>query len=85
MSEGLLAVFFFVAGLEVKRELTVGELRERRRAALPVVAAIAGMVVPALVYVVVAWGAEGAGRGWAVPVATDIAFALGVLAVARQG
>jgi NhaA family Na+:H+ antiporter len=84
VSEGLLSVFFFVAGLEVKRELVVGELRERRRAALPVVAAVAGMVAPALVFLLVAWGAPGSGRGWAVPVATDIAFALGVLAVARE-
>ena len=84
ISEGLLALFFFVAGLEVKRELVVGELRERRRAALPVVAAIAGMLVPALVYTAVAWGAEGGGRGWAVPMATDIAFALGVLAIAHE-
>jgi NhaA family Na+:H+ antiporter len=84
VSEGLLSVFFFVAGLEVKRELVLGELAERRRAALPVVAAFAGMVVPAFVFLAVAWGAPGAGRGWAVPVATDIAFALGVLAVARE-
>ena len=84
VSEGLLAVFFFVAGLEVKRELVVGELNSRRTAALPVVAAFAGMVVPALVFLLVAWGADGAGRGWAVPVATDIAFALGVLAIARE-
>ena len=84
VSEGLLSLFFFVAGLEVKRELVVGELRERRRAALPFVAAAAGMVVPALVFLLVAWGAPGSGRGWAVPVATDIAFALGVLAVARE-
>jgi NhaA family Na+:H+ antiporter len=80
-AEGLLTLFFFVAGLEVKRELVVGELRERRRAALPVVAAVAGMVGPALVFLAVAWGAPGAGRGWAVPVATDIAFALGVLSL----
>ncbi len=80
-AEGLLAVFFFVAGLEVKRELVVGELRDRRRAALPVVAAFCGMVVPALVFLAVAWGAPGASRGWTVAVATDIAFALGVLAV----
>lgn len=79
-SEGLLTLFFFVAGLEVKRELVVGELRERRRATLPVLAAAAGMVVPALVFLAVA-GGQG-GRGWAVPVATDIAFALGVLSLA---
>jgi NhaA family Na+:H+ antiporter len=82
VSEGLLSVFFFVAGLEVKRELVVGELRERRKAALPVVAAFCGMVVPALVFLAFARGAPGAGRGWAVPVATDIAFALGVLSIA---
>jgi NhaA family Na+:H+ antiporter len=75
-------VFFFVAGLEVKRELVIGELRERRHAALPVVAALSGMAVPALVFLAVAFRAPGAGRGWAVPVATDIAFALGVLALA---
>jgi Na+:H+ antiporter, NhaA family len=78
-ADGLLAVFFFVAGLEVKRELVVGELADRRVAALPVLAALGGMVVPALVFLAVA-GADG-GRGWAVPTATDIAFALGVLAV----
>ncbi|HEU0130767.1 MAG TPA: Na+/H+ antiporter NhaA [Mycobacteriales bacterium] len=81
-AEGLLSVFFFVAGLEVKRELVTGELRHLRNAALPVVAAAAGMVAPALVFLLVAWGAPGAGRGWTVPVATDIAFALGVLAFA---
>jgi NhaA family Na+:H+ antiporter len=75
-------VFFFVVGVEVKRELVTGELRERRHAVLPVVAALAGMVVPALVFLAVALGTPGAGRGWAVPVATDIAFALGVLALA---
>jgi NhaA family Na+:H+ antiporter len=79
-ADGLLAVFFFVAGLELKRELVVGELTDRRSAALPVLAAAGGMVVPALVYLLVA--GDAAGRGWAVPTATDIAFALGVLAVA---
>ncbi|WP_062203910.1 Na+/H+ antiporter NhaA [Streptomyces sp. NBRC 109706] len=80
-SDGLLAVFFFVAGTELKRELTVGELRRPAAAALPVVAAIGGMVTPALVYLVVAVPRGGAPDGWAVPMATDIAFALGVLAV----
>lgn len=84
-ADGLLAVFFFVAGLELKRELTVGELSTWRAAALPVFAAVGGMVVPAVVFLAVARGATGAGSGWAVPVATDIAFALGVLALAGKG
>jgi NhaA family Na+:H+ antiporter len=84
VADGLLPVFFFVAGLEVRRALVTGELRERRRAALPVLAAFCGMAAPALVFTVVAWGAPGAGRGWAVPVATDVAFALGVLAFTGQ-
>jgi len=80
-ADGLLAIFFFVAGLELKREMVVGQLRQLSEAVLPVVAAVAGMVVPALVYLVVAWRDESALQGWAVPVATDIAFALAVLAV----
>jgi len=80
-ADGLLAVFFFVAGLEVKRELVVGELADRRAAALPALAALGGMVVPALFYLAVAGGDPATARGWAVPMATDIAFALGVLAV----
>ena len=79
--EGLLALFFFVVGLEVKRELVIGDLRDRRAAALPVVAALGGIVVPALLYLALTAGTAGAGRGWAVPTATDIAFALAVLAV----
>lgn len=78
-ADGLLAVFFFIAGLEVKRELVLGELRRWKAAALSLVAAVAGMA--ALVFLAVARGAPGAGDGWAVPVATDIAFALGVLAL----
>ncbi len=78
---GLLTIFFFVAGVEVKEEFVHGELANLRKAALPVLAAVAGMIVPALVYLLVSWGAPGAGRGWAVPTATDIAFALAVLAV----
>ncbi len=80
-ADGLLAVFFFVAGLELKREFVAGDLRDPRRAALPVAAAVGGMVVPALLYVLVNLGGGDALRGWAIPVATDIAFALAVLAV----
>ncbi|MHC0432039.1 Na+/H+ antiporter NhaA [Streptomyces sp. O3] len=80
-SDGLLAIFFFVAGAELKRELVVGELSTAARALLPVVAALSGMVVPALVYGLVATTGGGTWNGWAVPMATDIAFALGVLAV----
>jgi NhaA family Na+:H+ antiporter len=84
VNDGLMAIFFLVVGLEVKRELLVGELRTRRSATLPVVAAVGGMVVPALVYLAVNGGQPG-GRGWGIPMATDIAFALGVLAlVARR-
>jgi NhaA family Na+:H+ antiporter len=79
--EGLLAVFFVVAGLELKRELVVGELRHPRQAMLPIVGALGGMVVPALVCLLVAWGSPGAGQAWPVPTATDIAFALAVLAI----
>lgn len=80
-ADGLLALFFFVAGIELKRELVAGDLSDRRAAALPVAAAICGMVMPAVVYTAVnaAWG--GSLAGWAVPTATDIAFALAVLAV----
>ena len=78
-SDGLLAIFFFVVGLELKRELVAGDLRDPRRAAVPIVAAVGGMAVPALIYTVVNLG--GATEGWAVPTATDIAFALAVLAV----
>ncbi len=80
-SSGLLAVFFFIAGLELREELTHGELRNPRDAALPVIAAAAGVLVPALVFLLVSAGEPGALRGWAVPTATDIAFALAVLAV----
>lgn len=79
--DGLLAVFFFVAGLELKRELVVGELADRKRATLPVIAALGGVVVPALIAAVVGFGVPGMDRAWAIPVATDIAFALAVLAL----
>ena len=81
-ADGLLAIFFFIAGMEVKRELTVGELADRRAAALPLFAAVAGMVVPALVTLALSGGDAAEGGAWAIPAATDIAFALGVLAVA---
>jgi NhaA family Na+:H+ antiporter len=82
-ADGLLAIFFFVAGLELKREFVAGDLRDPRRAALPVAAAVGGMAVPALLFVVVnlAAGESSALAGWAIPSATDIAFALAVLAV----
>ena len=80
-ADGLLAVFFFVAGIELKRELVAGDLRDPRAAALPVVAALSGMAVPALVYALTNAIGGGSLAGWAVPTATDIAFALAVLAV----
>ncbi|MFD5080319.1 Na+/H+ antiporter NhaA [Streptomyces sp. NPDC058371] len=80
-ADGLLAVFFFVAGIELKRELVAGDLRDPRAAVLPVAAAVCGMVVPALVYTLVNVTGGGSLSGWAVPTATDIAFALAVLAV----
>ena len=83
VNDGLMSLFFLVVGLEIKRELLTGELRDPRRAALPVIAAVGGMVVPALLYVVVNLGSEDV-RGWGVPMATDIAFALGVLTLAAR-
>ncbi|MDR1499619.1 MAG: Na+/H+ antiporter NhaA [Tannerellaceae bacterium] len=78
INDGLMSIFFFVAGLELKRELTGGELADPRRAILPVAAAVGGMVVPALIYL--AFNPSGDVRaGWGIPMATDIAFALGVL------
>ncbi|MGW2151370.1 Na+/H+ antiporter NhaA [Nonomuraea bangladeshensis] len=79
--DGLLAIFFFVAGLELKREFVAGDLRDARRAAIPIAAALGGVAVPALLFLLITSGVEGAARGWAIPTATDIAFALAVLAV----
>ncbi len=83
-ADGLLAIFFFIAGMELKRELVLGELSDRRSATLPVLAAVGGMVVPALLTLAVSGGAAAKGGAWAIPVATDIAFALGVLALAAS-
>src|SRR6185503_11228894 len=82
-ADGLLAIFFFVVGLELKREFAAGDLRDPRRAALPILAAIGGMLVPASIFVAInlAGGHPENLVGWAVPTATDIAFALAVLAV----
>jgi NhaA family Na+:H+ antiporter len=81
-ADGLLAIFFFVAGLELKREFVAGDLRDPRRAAVPVAAAIGGVIVPAVLFTVInLQAADGAVAGWAIPTATDIAFALAVLAV----
>ncbi len=78
-ADGLLAIFFFVAGLELKREFVAGDLRDPKRAAVPVLAAVGGMIAPAAVYL--AFAAGTGPKGWAIPTATDIAFALAVLAV----
>ena len=80
INDGLMVIFFFVVGLEIKRELVVGELSSFDKAALPVAAALGGMVVPAVLFFFLNTGGETA-RGWGIPMATDIAFALGVLAI----
>lgn len=80
VNDGLMALFFFLVGLETKREVAVGELSEPRKAVLAVAAALGGMVVPAVIYAAINWGGEGL-SGWGVPVATDIAFALGIMAL----
>jgi NhaA family Na+:H+ antiporter len=80
VNDGLMVLFFFLVGLEIKREILVGELSEPRDAALAVAAALGGMIVPAAIYAAINWGGEGI-DGWGVPVATDIAFALGMLAL----
>ena len=81
INDGLMAIFFLVVGLEIKREVLVGELASARRAILPIAAAVGGAVLPAILFMVVARGDPTAARGWGIPMATDIAFALGVLAL----
>ena len=78
VNDGLMAIFFFVVGLELKRELIGGELSNPKNAMLPIIAAVGGMVVPALIYTFFNYG-TGSAHGWGIPMATDIAFALGVL------
>ncbi len=80
VNDGLMAIFFFVAGLEIKREMVVGELSDRKAAAGPVLAAVGGMIVPAAIYFALNAGGEGA-KGWGIPMATDIAFAVGIVSL----
>ena len=83
VNDGLMAIFFLLVGLEIKREVLGGQLSDRSRAILPAAAAIGGMIVPALIYLGITWHGRhiGAASGWAIPAATDIAFSLGVMAL----
>lgn len=81
INDGLMAIFFLLVGLELKREVLFGELSQVRKVILPVFAAIGGIVIPSGIYAFINWGDPLAINGWAIPAATDIAFALGVLAV----
>ena len=81
INDGLMAIFFFLVGLEIKREVLAGELSSLDRAILPIVAAVGGMVIPGFVFITLNWGSPETLVGWAIPTATDIAFALGILAL----
>lgn len=81
INDGLMAVFFFLVGLELKREFVEGEFADKKNVILPMMGAIGGMLVPALIYSAFNWNDPIAMRGWAIPAATDIAFALGVLSL----
>jgi len=81
INDGLMAIFFFLIGLEVKREFLAGELSNPSRVVLPIIGAVGGMAIPAVIYAYINWGDPIAMKGWAIPSATDIAFALGVLAL----
>ncbi|NND72579.1 MAG: Na+/H+ antiporter NhaA [Rhodothermales bacterium] len=81
INDGLMAIFFFLIGLELKRELIEGELADKKNVIMPGIAALGGMVIPALIYVAFNWGDDTALSGWAIPAATDIAFALGILSL----
>lgn len=81
INDGLMTVFFFVVALEIKRELVTGELRDRRAAALPVLGAVGGAMLPAIIFLAILGGGGDEARGWAIPMATDIAFAIGILAL----
>ena len=83
VNDGLMTIFFFVVGMEIKREMSFGELNTRAKASLPAVAALGGMVVPAAIYALLNHGGPGS-RGWAIPMATDIAFTVGVLTLLKS-
>jgi len=81
VNDGLMAIFFFMVGLEIKREIVEGEMQDMRKVAVPALAAVGGMLFPAIVYVLFNWHNDMAMKGWAIPSATDIAFALGILSL----
>ncbi|UCG04593.1 MAG: Na+/H+ antiporter NhaA [Candidatus Heimdallarchaeota archaeon] len=81
INDGLMAIFFFVVGLEIKREILVGELKSLKKATLPISAALGGMIVPALIYSIININNPSAARGWGIPMATDIAFVIGIMAL----